>query len=518
GQQLIYGLDEQVRRYEEEGNVRKFEFWEMLRIIKDEQGRTAGIVAINMHSMQIESFPGDAVIIATGGPGMVFGHGTTNSLTNSGAAVIRTYLAGAKYANAEFVQVHPTTIPGHDKLRLMSESIRGEGGRIWVPRKKGDDRQPQDIPEKERLYFLEEKYPAYGNLVPRDIATREIFTICVNQGMGVGGRNEAYLDITHLVRDKGADWVEKKLGNLLDIYEKFVGDDPRKVPMRIFPGMHYSMGGIWVQYHLDENAPEETGKIDLEHPHNFMTNIDGLYAAGECDYQYHGANRLGANALLSCIHTGLRLAGPASYMYTTEKDWVAEDLPQSLFENEKNIEIERFEEIKHRDGGENIFDLWNIMGESMTKFATVVRTNEGLQELDNILADVQDKIGKVSNPDLQTYANQTLLFTRCMEDMIILGRMIAQTGIARQESRGAHYKEITEEETKELPESRFQVFEDPDGTKHYAYTRNDEDWLKTTICVLDDEKTGNASISYEDVDLSISTPVLRDYTKVVKAK
>jgi len=187
----------------------------------------------------------------------------------TGSAVSACYQQGAKYANGEFIQVHPTSIPGEDKLRLMSESARGEGGRVWVPRQKGDKRPPSSIPEKERWYFLEEKYPAYGNLVPRDIATREIFQVCLD-GYGVGGENQVFLDVTHIP----ADVLDRKLGAILEIYEMFVGDDPHHVPMRIFPGVHYSMGGLWVDF-------------------NQRTNVSGLLAAGECDYSIHGANRLG---------------------------------------------------------------------------------------------------------------------------------------------------------------------------------------------------------------------------------
>src|SRR5919205_184480 len=228
GQQLLYALDEQVRRHEAAGRVKKYEHWEMLSLVQD-------------------------------------GHG----------------------ANGEFIQVHPTSIPGEDKLRLMSESARGEGGRVWVPKSKGDKRQPSSIPESERWYFLEEKYPAYGNLVPRDIATREIFQVCLD-GMGVGGENQVYLDLTHIP----AEVLDRKLGAILEIYEMFVGDDPRHVPMRIFPGVHYSMGGLWVD-------------------NNQRTNVPGLLAAGECDYSIHGANRLGANSLVSCVYGGF-IAAPAA--------------------------------------------------------------------------------------------------------------------------------------------------------------------------------------------------------------
>jgi succinate dehydrogenase / fumarate reductase, flavoprotein subunit len=199
GQQLLYALDEQVRRYEVQGKVRKFEHWEMLSLVLDDHQVCRGLVAMDLQTLELRAFPADAVIIATGGPGLIFGK-STNSMVCTGSAVSAAYQQGAKYANGEFIQVHPTSIPGEDKLRLMSESARGEGGRVWVPRNKGDVRPPKAIPDRERLYFLEEKYPAYGNLVPRDIATREIFQVCID-GMGIGGENQVYLDLTHIPAD-----------------------------------------------------------------------------------------------------------------------------------------------------------------------------------------------------------------------------------------------------------------------------------------------------------------------------
>ncbi len=197
------------------------------------------------------------VILATGGIGAIFGK-STNSVVCTGSAQSAVFQQGAYYANGEFIQVHPTSIPGEDKLRLMSESARGEGGRVWVPRKAGDNRPFKQIPESERLYFLEEWYPKYGNLVPRDVATRAIHKVVYELGLGLDGQPMVYLDLTHIDRET----LNRKLEGILEIYEKFVGDDPREVPMKIFPGMHYTMGGLWVDF-------------------NQMTNIPGLFAAGE---------------------------------------------------------------------------------------------------------------------------------------------------------------------------------------------------------------------------------------------
>src|SRR5882724_8257848 len=291
GQQLLYALDEQVRRHESEGKVRKYEGFTFLSAVLDEGGVCRGICAMDLRTMEVRTFAADAVIFCTGGIGAIFGR-STNSVVCTGSAQSALFQQGVDYANGEFIQVHPTAIPGEDKLRLMSESARGEGGRVWVPQKVGDPRAPSSIPENERWYFLEEKFPAYGNLVPRDIATREIFQVCI-EGKGVGSQNQVYLDLTHIP----AETLDRKLGAILEIYEMFVGDDPRHVPMRIFPGVHYSMGGLWVDY-------------------NQRTNLPGLLAAGECDYSIHGANRLGANSLVSCVYGGF-IAAPAAIQYAT---------------------------------------------------------------------------------------------------------------------------------------------------------------------------------------------------------
>src|SRR5436853_5360643 len=257
GQQLLYALDEQVRRYEVAGRVQKYEAWEMMSLVLDDHQVCRGLVGMNLRSLELKAFPADAVIIATGGPGLIFGK-STNSMVCTGSAVSALYQQGAYYANGEFIQVHPTSIPGDDKLRLMSESARGEGGRVWVPKQKGDKRDPKSIPQSERWYFLEEWYPKYGNLVPRDVATRAIFKVVYEYGLGVDGQPMVYLDLTHIDRKI----LDRKLEGILEIYEKFVGDDPRDTPMKIFPGMHYTMGGLWVDYKQ-------------------ATNLPGIFSAGE---------------------------------------------------------------------------------------------------------------------------------------------------------------------------------------------------------------------------------------------
>src|ERR1700759_3102324 len=269
GQQLLYALDEQVRRHESEGRVKKFESSTFLSAVIDESGVCRGICSMDLRSMEVATFPADAVIFATGGIGAIFGR-STNSVVCTGSAQSALFQQGVDYANGEFIQVHPTAIPGEDKLRLMSESARGEGGRVWVPRNPQEKRAAKSIPEAERFYFLEEWYPKYGNLVPRDIATRAIHRIVYQENLGIDGQAAVYLDVTHIPRET----LDRKLEGILEIYEKLLGVDPRPDPMKVFPAMPYTMGGMWV------NAEDQA------------TSIPGIFAAGGGEYQYYGGNRL----------------------------------------------------------------------------------------------------------------------------------------------------------------------------------------------------------------------------------
>jgi succinate dehydrogenase / fumarate reductase flavoprotein subunit len=461
GQQLLYALDEQVRHWETRGQVRKFEGWEMLSMVLDDHQVCRGLTAMNLQTLEVQSFYADAVIMATGGPGLIFGK-STNSQICTGSAVSACYQQGARYANGEFIQVHPTSIPGEDKLRLMSESARGEGGRVWVPRDPQDKRAPRDIPEGERFYFLEEKYPAYGNLVPRDIATREIFQVCL-EGKGVGGENQVYLDLTHIP----ADTLTEKLGAILEIYEMFVGDDPRYVPMRIFPGVHYSMGGLWVDF-------------------DQRTNIPGLLAAGECDYSIHGANRLGANSLVSCVYGGFVSAASAvEYAKNVER---GDSETNGIHDSELRRQRETNDMIVHQSGSENQYKLHEEMGKWMTDNVTVVRYNDKLKATDEKLVELADRYKKISINDSNLWATQALPHARQLKNMLELARVITLGALARDESRGAHYKP-------DFPE------------------RNDDKFMKSTIA---EYSTEAPILSYEPVDVSLVEPRKRDYSSTKK--
>ncbi|WP_342752895.1 succinate dehydrogenase flavoprotein subunit [Shouchella clausii] len=450
GQQLLYALDEQVRRFEVEGLVSKYEGWEFLSAVIDDEGACRGITAQELNSAEIRSFSADAVIMATGGPGIIFGK-STNSMINTGFAAAKLYEQGVAYANGEFIQIHPTAIPGDDKLRLMSESARGEGGRVWTYK----DGKP--------WYFLEEKYPAYGNLVPRDIATREIFDVCVRQKLGINGENMVYLDLSH----KDPKELDIKLGGIIEIYEKFMGDDPRKLPMKIFPAVHYSMGGLWVDY-------------------NQMTNIPGLFAAGECDYSQHGANRLGANSLLSAIYGGM-VAGPKAVEYISGLNTATEDLSSSLFEAQVKKEQDQFDAILRMDGTENAYVLHKELGEWMTDNVTVVRHNDKLLKTDEKIQELAERYQNININDTAKWSNQGAAFTRQLGGMLNLARVITLGAYHRNESRGAHYKP-------EFPE------------------RNDEEFLKTTKAWYN-PSTGAPDFEYEEVDTSLIQPRKRDYSQ-----
>jgi len=446
GQQLLYALDEQTRRFESDGLITRYEGWEFLSAVIDEQKIARGIVAINLASLELKAFRADAVVMATGGVGMIYGR-STNSTICTGSAAGALFEQGVWYANGEFIQVHPTAIPGEDKNRLMSEAIRGEGGRVWTYK------------NGKPWYFLEEMYPKYGNLVPRDIASRAIFKVCRELKAGVDGKDVVYLDISHLDRKS----LEAKLGGVIEIYEKFVGDDPRKVPMRVFPSVHYTMGGVYV---------------DDAH----MTNIKGILAAGECDYQYHGANRLGANSLLSCIYAGA-VAAKTAVAYAEGLEQRSETSGQKIFDDELNRQKELNEKILRSRGKENPYQLWEEMAKIMTDNVTVVRVNKDLEETDKKLVELTQRINDVNIHDMSGWANQPLVFTRELINMLKLARVITIGALRRNESRGAHYK--------------------PDFPD-----RNDKDWLKTTIAKY---KPEGPEFTYEKVDTSLYEPRERKY-------
>ena len=468
GQQLLYALDEQVRRWEVKGKVTKYEFWEYIRAIKNKDGIVRGIVAQNMNSNEIKSFPADVVILATGGPGQVFGRCTASTICN-GSAVSSAYQQGAHIGNPEFIQIHPTAIPGSDKNRLMSEACRGEGGRIWTYK----DGKP--------WYFLEEMYPAYGNLVPRDVASRAIFKVCVHMGLGIDNDRRVYLDLSHIP----ADYLERKLGGILEMYSEFVGQDPRKVPMEIFPSVHYSMGGIWVD-------------------RNHHTNLPGLMAAGECDHQYHGANRLGANSLLSAAYSGF-IAGPEALRWARSGE-LGTALTEEEIESARKEAVEEFDRIRNMTGSVNAHQLHQEMGEIMYDYVSIERDNKGLDICLEKLKDILKRWDDIGVTDHGTWANQEAMFVRQLRNMILYAMAVTKAARCRDESRGAHAKILLDESGERMT--------DADGELVF-YGRDDEHFMKTSI-VDYDPKTEEPIISYMDFEHSLIKARARNYAVAKK--
>jgi succinate dehydrogenase / fumarate reductase flavoprotein subunit len=364
-----------------------------------------------------------------------------------------------------------------------------------VPRKPQDPRDPRDIPEAERCYFLEERYPKYGNLVPRDIATREIFDICTTDGLSVEkDRLCVYLDLTHIPRET----LDRKLGGILEIYEKFQGVDPRSVPMKIFPAVHYSMGGLWVDYERSASGGMVEGS-----PRNQQTNIPGLYAIGECDYQYHGANRLGANSLLSCIFSGLFVAPTLAA--------VAGSVPAAgarLFEAAQRREEDRHRELLARTAGtENPYQLHQELGALMTRVATVVRRNDQLEAAYGEVCAMQERWQRCAVSDTGNWTNQNVVFTKALGDMFPVAKLILKGALLRDECRGAHFK----------PDFAMPGLSatDPAGKRREAeewcdrFAANTRKWLKSTIATCGPD--GSPEISYQDVDTSLIPPRPRLY-------
>lgn len=479
GQQLLYALDEQVRRYECLGRVEKFENHEFMRLIVDDEGIACGIVLMDLINMKLHILKADAFVFATGGPGLIFKK-STNSTFCTGAANGRLFMQGLEYANGEFIQIHPTAIPGEDKLRLISESIRGEGGRVWVP---GDSSKTIQGPEGNSLtcgktgepwYFLEEMYPGYGNLVGRDVASREILRVC-ELGMGVDGKMQVYLDVTHLPQK-----TLHKVESVLEIYRQFTGEEPYKIPMRIFPAVHYSMGGAWIDFPA-ANAEDQDRRF------RHMSNIPGVFCVGESDFQYHGANRLGANSLISCIFGGL-ITGSEIPKYLEIFQPSKKVRSSSSFSHALAQEEAFKHDLLNRKGNENIHKLHDEMADYMMKYVTVKRNNRDLQKTLEKLQEIRERYTHISLDDKGYLMNQTYTFANQFKAMIELSLAITKSALMRNESRGSHSKQ-------EYP------------------NQDNENWLKTTIATYHELEP---QISYKPVNLDYIKPSKRDYVHAKK--
>ena len=425
GQQLLLGAYQAMMRQVELGGIEYYTRHEMLEVVIID-GKARGIITRDLVTGEICRHEADAVILATGGYGNVF-YLSTNAKNSNVTAAWRAHKKGALFANPSFVQVHPTCIPVsgdyQSKLTLMSESLRNDG-RVWVSRKKGDDRHPNDIPEDERFYYLEEKYPSFGNLVPRDVASRNAKVVC-DQGLGAGKTGLAvYLDFRDAIARDGKDVIAAKYGNLFDMYANIAGEDPYSQPMRIFPAVHYTMGGLWVDY-------------------NLMTNIPGLFAAGEANFSDHGANRLGASALMQGLSDGYFV------LPSTIGNYLADVQPgtrygtdHEAFETAAKQAQDSIDRLLNINGKRTIIDFHRTLGRIVWDKIGISRTKEGLEEAIADIRSLRDEFWtNVYVPGEKNNYNKYLEFAGRVADFFELAELMALDALDRDESCGCHLRE-----------------------------------------------------------------------------
>jgi succinate dehydrogenase / fumarate reductase flavoprotein subunit len=424
GQQLLLGAYQALERQIGLGNVKMYSRHEMLEVVLVD-GRARGIVTRDMLTGAIESHVADAVILATGGYGNVF-YLSTNAAGCNTTAIWRAYKKGAVFANPCYTQIHPTCIPvtgdHQSKLTLMSESLRNDG-RIWVPLKKGDKRAPGDIPETERDYYLERKYPSYGNLAPRDIASRAAKQVC-DEGRGVGETGlGVYLDLADAIKRLGEDTIRERYGNLCDMYERITDENPYKVPMRIFPASHYTMGGLWVDY-------------------NLMSTIPGLHVAGEANFSDHGANRLGASALMQGLADGYFVLPYTIGNYLASTKQAKVDTSHAAFKEAESAVAARLTRILSVKGKRTVDSFHRELGKIMWEDCGMGRTREGLKRALQKIPVLREEFWKnltvVGGKD---EINQSLEKAGRIADFLELGELICLDALEREESCGGHFRE-----------------------------------------------------------------------------
>ena len=438
GQQLLLGAYSALSRQVQKGTVKLFTRYEMLDLVIIE-GRARGIIARNLVTGEIERFAAHAVVIGTGGYGNAF-FLSTNAMGSNGSVAIQCYKKGAYFANPCFAQIHPTCIPVHgdkqSKLTLMSESLRNDG-RIWVPKKIEDakalqagTKKPNDIPDEDRDFYLERRYPAFGNLVPRDVASRAAKERC-DAGFGVNNTGLAvFLDFKYAIDRLGEDVVRARYGNLFDMYEEITDENPYKTPMMIFPAIHYTMGGIWVDYEL-------------------MTSIPGLFAIGEANFSDHGANRLGASALMQGLADGYFVLPYTIQNYLADQIQVprfSTDLPEFVAA-EKAVK-DKIQKIKAVNGKHSVDSIHKKLGHIMWDFVGMARTKESLQKaLSGIQEVKKDFWTNVRIPGEVNELNVELEKALRLIDFIEVGMLMARDALNREESCGGHFR--TEYQTPE---------------------------------------------------------------------
>ncbi|MDD4463692.1 MAG: succinate dehydrogenase (quinone) flavoprotein subunit, partial [Desulfobacterales bacterium] len=429
GQQLLLGAYSALSRQIGIGKVKMYTRREMMDLVLVD-GHARGIVVRNLLNGEFETYAADAVVLATGGYGNVFFLSTNAVSCNVGAA-FRAYRKGALFANPCFTQIHPTCIPVHgdfqSKLTLMSESLRNDG-RVWVPRKQGDTRAPNDIPESDRLYYLEEKYPAFGNLVPRDVASRNAKEQC-DKGLGVGTGRAVYLDFADAIKRDGKATVEKKYGNLFEMYERIVAEDPYQVPMMIYPASHYTMGGLWVDY-------------------NLMSNVPGLFVLGEANFSDHGANRLGASALMQGLGDGYfvipyTIGGYLSQWYGKPK--VKTDNP--AFKESLDQVTQRKEKIMALKGKRTVENIHREMGLILWDNCGMARNEAGLTKAKDQIRALRDEFWQnCTVPGSDKDFNLAVEKAGRLADFLEFAEVMVMDALNRNESCGCHLREESQTE------------------------------------------------------------------------
>jgi len=424
GQQLLLGAYASLSRQIAAGKVKMYSRREMLDLVLV-GGKARGIVTRNLVNGEIETYAGHAVVLATGGYGNVF-FLSTNAMNCNVNASYRCYRRGAFFGNPCYTQIHPTCIPVHgdyqSKLTLMSESLRNDG-RVWVPKKAGDKRAPGEIPESERFYYLEEKYPSFGNLVPRDVASRNAKEQC-DQGRGVGETGLAvYLDFRDAIDRDGRDVIAKKYGNLFQMYEKITAQDPYQVPMMIYPAVHYTMGGLWVDY-------------------NLMTTVPGLFAAGECNFSDHGANRLGASALMQGLADGYFVIPytVGGYLAGESHEAVATDHP--AFNDAVGQVSDRINKLMSINGKRTVDDFHKKLGHILWEYCGMARNNDGLDKARNMIQELRAEFWENARvPGETDNVNQSLEKAGRVADFLEFAELMVIDARHRQESCGGHFNE-----------------------------------------------------------------------------
>jgi succinate dehydrogenase / fumarate reductase flavoprotein subunit len=424
GQQLLLGAYQALERQIGAGRVTMYARHEMLELVVVD-GRARGVVVRDLETGELTSHVGDAVVLATGGYGNVF-YLATYAKGSNATAVWRAYKRGAAFANPCFTQIHPTCIPvtgeHQSKLTLMSESLRNDG-RVWVPKKAGDKRDPRQVPENERDYFLERKYPAFGNLAPRDIASRAAKEVC-DEGRGVGPSGlGVYLDFADAIGRLGREVIVERYGNLFEMYERITGEDPYRTPMRIYPATHYTMGGLWVDYDL-------------------MSTIPGLFVSGEANFSDHGANRLGASALMQGLADGYFVLPYAlgNYLAGVKAGGVGTD--HAEFRAAERAVIERLERLLALRGTRTVTSFHRELGHVMWEHCGMARNAAGLRAaLEKIPALREEFRRGVTVPGTGAELNQSLEVAGRVADFLELGELLCRDALAREESCGAHFRE-----------------------------------------------------------------------------